>query len=88
METLESRLHNLIKRQPASNQNQQYSQLANNNQSSIGAMIPTPGMSHSGNSNMMVTSSADTSLISSSGGITIRHDNVNNGTYCLTVVTM
>ncbi|KAL6283982.1 hypothetical protein ACE6H2_014911 [Prunus campanulata] len=50
METLESRLHNLIKR--PQNQRQQYRQLVISS-SPIGTMIPTPGMSHNGNSNMM-----------------------------------
>ncbi|KAI9377204.1 hypothetical protein POPTR_019G036800v4 [Populus trichocarpa] len=65
MNTLESRLSSLLKRPPANSQNQRHPQLVNSS-SSIGTMIPTPGMSNSGNSNMM-TSSVDTMMISSSG---------------------
>ncbi|GMN48158.1 hypothetical protein TIFTF001_017334 [Ficus carica] len=78
LDTLEMRLHNIIKRPALINQNQQYPQIVNNS-SPIGAMIPTPGMSHSGNSNMMVTSSMDASMISSSGGNSIAPNNVNTG---------
>ncbi|XP_052177038.1 histone acetyltransferase HAC1-like [Diospyros lotus] len=67
LETLENRLHGLIKRLPMSNHNQQYPQVVNSS-SSIGTMIPTPGMQHGGNSSMMVTSSMDTSLLAASGG--------------------
>lgn len=59
-------------------QNQQHPQLVNNS-SPIGAMIPTPGMSHSGNSNMMVASSVDTSMPPTSGGNNIAVNNVNTG---------
>ncbi|KAL3510153.1 hypothetical protein ACH5RR_029554 [Cinchona calisaya] len=55
--TLENRLHCLIERLPLSNQNHQYSHV--NSSSSIGTMIPTPGMPQSVNSNLMVTSSVD-----------------------------
>lgn len=78
LDTLEMRLHNIIKRPSLINQNQQYPQIVNNS-SPIGAMIPTPGMSHSGNSNMMVTSSMDASMISSSGVNSIAPNNVNTG---------
>ena len=64
LDTLENRLHILIKR-PA-NQNQQFPQLVNPS-SSVGTMIPTPGMSHSVKSSSMVTSSVDTSMVSASG---------------------
>ncbi|XP_030497421.1 histone acetyltransferase HAC1 isoform X2 [Cannabis sativa] len=73
LETLENRLHSLLRRPP----NQQTQHV--NNSSSIGAMIPTPGMSHGGNSNMMVTSSGDTSMLSASGGGNIASNNVNTG---------
>ena len=55
--TLENRLHVLIERLPLSNQSQQYSHV--NSSSSIGTMIPTPGMAQSGNSNLMATSAVD-----------------------------
>uniref|UniRef100_A0A5B7AU06 histone acetyltransferase n=1 Tax=Davidia involucrata TaxID=16924 RepID=A0A5B7AU06_DAVIN len=78
LETLENRLHVLIKHLPPSNHNQQFPQLVNSS-SPIGAMIPTPGMPHSGNSNLMVTSSVDTSMISSSGCNSIAPTTVNSG---------
>ncbi|KAG6725851.1 hypothetical protein I3842_02G051400 [Carya illinoinensis] len=78
IDTLESRLHNLIKRPHLSNQNQQYPQLVNSS-SAIGTMIPTPGMPHSGNSTMVVASSVDTSMISSSGCNSITPTTVNTG---------
>ncbi|XP_021819938.1 histone acetyltransferase HAC1-like isoform X2 [Prunus avium] len=76
METLESRLHNLIKR--PQNQSQQYQQLVNSS-SPIGTMIPTPGMSHNGNSNMMVTSSVDASMNTTRGSTSIAPTTVNTG---------
>lgn len=74
-DTLESRLHNWIKRFSLNNQTQHYSQHVNSS-SPIGAMIPTPGMPHSGNSNMMVTPSLDTSMIATN---TIASNTVNTG---------
>ncbi|XP_050382412.1 histone acetyltransferase HAC1-like isoform X1 [Argentina anserina] len=78
LDTLESRLHNLIKRAPQTNQSQQYPQLVNN-ASPVGTMIPTPGMSHSGNSNMMVTSSMDASMINTGGTTSISSTPVSTG---------
>ena len=46
LDTLESRLHQLIKRSHM-NPRTQYPQLVNSS-SPVGTMIPTPGMSHSG----------------------------------------
>lgn len=60
LETLETRLHVLIKRLPMSNRNQHHPQLVNA-PSPIATMIPTPRMTHSGNS---ITSAVD----ASSGG--------------------
>ncbi|KAG9141278.1 hypothetical protein Leryth_001754 [Lithospermum erythrorhizon] len=60
--TLESRLLNLIRRPNLGNQDQQYS---NVNSSSIGTMIPTPGMPQAVNSNLMGSSSVDNALIMS-----------------------
>lgn len=65
LETLETRLHVLIKRPPISNRNQQHPQLINSS-SPIATMIPTPRMTHSGN--LMVTSTVDASMVASSGG--------------------
>lgn len=67
LDTLESRLHNLIKRSPLNNQNQQYQQVVSSS-SAISQMIPTPGMAHSGNSKLMVAPSDD-SIISSSASL-------------------
>ncbi|KAL0550652.1 hypothetical protein IC582_015174 [Cucumis melo] len=67
LDTLESRLHSLIKRSPMNNQNQQYQQVVSSS-SALSQMIPTPGMAHSGNSKMMVASSDD-SIISASASL-------------------
>lgn len=67
LETLETRLHVLIKQLPMSNRNQHHPQLINA-PSPIATMIPTPRMTHSGNSSMMVTSAVDASMVASSGG--------------------
>ncbi|KAB1212752.1 Histone acetyltransferase HAC12 [Morella rubra] len=76
--TLEPRLHSLLRRPNVSNQTQQYQQLVNSS-SPIGTMIPTPGMSHSGNSTMAVTSTVDTSMISAGGSNSIAPTTVNTG---------
>ncbi|XP_076953695.1 histone acetyltransferase HAC1-like [Bidens hawaiensis] len=57
IETLENRLHVLIKRLPFSNHSQQYPQ----GSTSVppGTMIPNPGMPQSGNSSVMVPSSME-----------------------------
>ncbi|XP_059642973.1 histone acetyltransferase HAC1-like [Cornus florida] len=75
METLENRLHLLIKRPLLGSQNQHFPQPVNSS-SSVGTMIPTPGMPYSGNSNLMVTSSVDTSIIAASS---IASTTVNTG---------
>lgn len=78
MDTLEARLSYLIKGRPGNNHNQRHQQLVNSS-SSIGTMIPTPGMSHCGNSSLMVTSSVDSSMIAASGCNTIAPTTVNSG---------
>jgi E1A/CREB-binding protein len=78
LDTLESRLHNLIRRPPLNSQSQQYLQLVNSS-SPIGTMIPTPGMSHGGNSTMHVASSVDTSMISAVGPNGIAPTSINTG---------
>ncbi|KAE7997531.1 hypothetical protein FH972_002158 [Carpinus fangiana] len=78
LDTLESRLHNLIRRSPMNSQSQQYPQLVNSS-SPIGTMIPTPGMSHGGNSTMHVASSVDTSMISAGGPNGIAPTSINTG---------
>lgn len=71
LDTLEGRLHVLIKRLPQSNHNQQYPQLVNGSSPSISTMIPTPGMPQNGNSNLMVpSSSVDTAMIASTNSNT------------------
>lgn len=73
--TLENRLHFLIERLPLSNQSQQYSHV--NSSSSIGTMIPTPGMPQSGNSNLMATSAVDNGNTSNN----ISSSNINSGNF-------
>ncbi|KAL6345840.1 hypothetical protein AAG906_017598 [Vitis piasezkii] len=77
-DTLESRLHGLIKGLLLSNHNQQFPQAVNSS-SAINTMIPTPGMSQSGNSNLMVTSSVDTSIIAVSASNSIAPTIANTG---------
>ncbi|KAI9196308.1 hypothetical protein LWI28_022808 [Acer negundo] len=78
METLEPRLSSLIKGRSGNNHNQRHQQLVNST-SSIATMIPTPGMTHSGNSPMMVASSIDSSMIAAGGGNTIPPATVTTG---------
>ncbi len=78
LDTLESRLHNLIRRTHMNPRAQQYPQLVNSS-SPVGTMIPTPGMSHSGNSTMIVSSSVDASMIAASGSNSITPTTVNTG---------
>lgn len=74
LETLEARLHVLIKRLPLSNNpNQQYQQPGNASVA-VGTMIPTPGVSQSGNSSLNIPSSMDQS---ENGGNTM----VNTGNF-------
>ncbi|XAR74064.1 Histone acetyltransferase [Bertholletia excelsa] len=77
LETLENRLQVLIKQLPIRNHNQQYTQLVTS--SSIGTMIPTPGMHHGGNSSMMVTSPVDTSTTATTAGNSIASATGNTG---------
>lgn len=78
LDTLEPRLSILIQGRGGHSHNQRHQQLVNSS-SSIGTMIPTPGMSHSVNSSMIVASSVDTSVIASTGSNTIAPSNVNTG---------
>lgn len=78
LNTLEHRLSSLIKSRPGNSHNQRHQQLVNSS-STIGAMIPTPGMSQSSNSSLMVTSSVDSSMIAASGGNTVAPTTVNTG---------
>nr|DAD46362.1 TPA_asm: hypothetical protein HUJ06_004592 [Nelumbo nucifera] len=73
LDTLELRLHSLIKRAPANKHNQQMS-----SSPSIGMMIPTPGMPQSGNSNPTVTSSINISVVAGSACGTITPNTVNS----------
>ncbi|KAJ9567631.1 hypothetical protein OSB04_003597 [Centaurea solstitialis] len=69
LETLENRLHVLIKRLPLNNHNQQQYQQQGNTSVAMGTMIPTPGMPQSGNSSsIMVPSSMDNSFLMAGGG--------------------
>ncbi|KAL7605928.1 hypothetical protein Lser_V15G19140 [Lactuca serriola] len=77
LDTLENRLHILIRRLPLSNQNQQYQQQGNTSVP-MGTMIPNPGMPQSGNSNIMATSSMDNSFVVG-GGNSMMSSPVNTG---------
>ena len=79
LDTLKSRMHNLIRRSYLSlkTQNQQYPQL-DNSSSPVGTMIPAPG-SHSGNTTMIIASSVDASMIAASGSNTIAPMTVSTG---------
>ncbi|XWS16583.1 hypothetical protein CRYUN_Cryun34aG0101100 [Craigia yunnanensis] len=68
LSTLEHRLQTLIKGS-RNVLNQRHSQLVNSASAPVGTMIPTPGMSHSGNPSMIVTSSIDTSMSASNASI-------------------
>ena len=78
LDTLESRLHDLIKGLPLISHNQQFPQAVNSS-SAMSTMIQTPGMSDIGSSNLMVTSSVDTSMIAASACNTITPTTVNTG---------
>lgn len=66
LDTLENRLHALLKRLPQHHQAPQHPQFVGNS-APVGTMIPTPGMQQNSNSNMMVSSAMDPSVISSGG---------------------
>ncbi|OMO83300.1 Zinc finger, TAZ-type [Corchorus capsularis] len=68
LNTLEFRLQNIIKMSKSA-QNQRHPQLVNTPSAPVGTMIPTPGMSHSGNPSIMVTSSVDTSMTAANANI-------------------
>ncbi|XP_061368986.1 histone acetyltransferase HAC1-like isoform X2 [Gastrolobium bilobum] len=76
LDTLESRLTNILRRSSVNNHNQQYPQLVSS--SPIGTMIPTPGISHVTNSTMMIASSVDASMIAASGCNSITSTSVNS----------
>ena len=67
MSTLEHRLQTLIK--GSRNANQRHQQIANSASAPVSTMIPTPGMSHSGNPSLIVTSSIDTSMSAANASI-------------------
>ncbi|KAI3512982.1 hypothetical protein L1887_20305 [Cichorium endivia] len=72
LDTLETRLHILIKRLPLNNHNQQHQQHGNSNSNSyvaMGTMIPTPGVSQTGSSTLPVQTSMDHSY--TNGGNTM-----------------
>ncbi|CAH9088346.1 unnamed protein product [Cuscuta europaea] len=77
--SLESRLHFLIKQIP-NNHNARFSHV--NSSSSIGTMIPTPGMHQSGNSTLIGSSSVDSSSIAGNPGGTITSTScINSGNF-------
>ncbi|GMH17538.1 hypothetical protein Nepgr_019379 [Nepenthes gracilis] len=79
LDTLESRLQILIKQGSLNNHTPQHSQLVNSSPS-VGTMIPTPGVQHNVNSNLMVSSSVDTSMISANGCSNISSSAASSGT--------
>ncbi|KAI8544875.1 hypothetical protein RHMOL_Rhmol08G0328500 [Rhododendron molle] len=83
LETLENRLHVLIKCLPMINHNQPYPQLLNSS-SPIGTMIPTPGIPHGGTSSRLVASSVDTSMISTGGDQSMVPATLNTGSFVAT----
>ncbi|KAG5538172.1 hypothetical protein RHGRI_025295 [Rhododendron griersonianum] len=83
LETLENRLHVLIKCLPMINHNQPYPQLLNSS-SPIGTMIPTPGIPHGGTSSRLVASSIDTSMISTGGDQSMVPATLNTGSFVAT----
>ncbi|KAL3615302.1 hypothetical protein CASFOL_040963 [Castilleja foliolosa] len=78
--TLENRLHVLIKGLPMNNHSQQ--QFAHvNSSSSIGAMIPTPGLQQTGNSSVAGTQSVDSSVAANNSSNTIVSSSANHGNF-------
>ncbi|CAA2968539.1 histone acetyltransferase HAC1-like isoform X1 [Olea europaea subsp. europaea] len=73
--TLESRLQLLIKRM--SNHNQQFSHA--NTSSSIGTMIPTPGLPQTGNSILTRASSVDSSVVANNGALSSGYQQSSTG---------
>ncbi|XP_022847823.1 histone acetyltransferase HAC1-like isoform X2 [Olea europaea var. sylvestris] len=78
--TLESRLQFVI-RLSKTNHNQQFSQV--NTSSSMGTMIPTPGLPQTGNSSLMRMSSVDNSIVGNSSSKTIAYSTINSGNLLL-----
>nr|XP_043635392.1 histone acetyltransferase HAC1-like isoform X2 [Erigeron canadensis] len=76
LETLEIRLHDIIKRVSLNNHAQQYQQQGNTSVA-MGTMIPTPGISQSANSSLNAQSSMDHSFVAANGGNTM----VNTGSF-------
>ncbi|CAI9783593.1 unnamed protein product [Fraxinus pennsylvanica] len=75
--TLERRLQFVIKGPSTTNHNQQFSQV--NTPSSMGTMIPTPGLPQTGNSSLIRISSVDSSVVGNSSSKTIAYSTVNSG---------
>ncbi|KAI3986385.1 hypothetical protein MKX01_002230 [Papaver californicum] len=77
--TLEQRLRVVVRQTQGQNHNQQLPH-PNSSSSSVGTMIPTPGMSHhSGNVNSSITSSMANSMIAPTGSNTLQQNTVNMG---------
>ncbi|CAA2934150.1 Hypothetical predicted protein [Olea europaea subsp. europaea] len=75
LQTLESRLHLLIRRM--SDHNQQFSHA--NTSSSIGTMIPTPGLPQTGNSILTRTSSIDSCVVANIGPLASGYQQSSSG---------
>ncbi|KAL9247202.1 hypothetical protein vseg_020658 [Gypsophila vaccaria] len=78
MDTLEARLQALVKRPTPINHAPQQSQFVNNT-ATVGTMMPTPGMQHNGNSNVMVPSAVDTTMMTTSLGRSVQSSAPNAG---------
>ncbi|XP_027344388.1 histone acetyltransferase HAC1-like isoform X8 [Abrus precatorius] len=76
LDTLESRLSNLLRPSSMHNHNQQYPQLVSS--SPVGTMIPTSGISHVTNSTTIMASSVDASMIAASGCNSIASTSINS----------
>ncbi|KAF8407379.1 hypothetical protein HHK36_006510 [Tetracentron sinense] len=75
-DTLEYRLQTLVQRIPLNNHRQQLPHFSSPS-SSVGTMIPTPGMPHGGNSSSTVASLVNNSMISTSGCNSIAPTTIN-----------
>ncbi|XP_047315188.1 histone acetyltransferase HAC1-like isoform X2 [Impatiens glandulifera] len=68
LDTLETRIHAFIKRTSLSSLNQQFHQVVKSSSSSIGPMIPTPGMPRVGNTSLEISPSVDSTMVPSTSG--------------------
>lgn len=84
LDTLESRLHVMIKRQSPNNPRFVQQQ----NVSSVGKMIPTPGLSNGGNSNKTAVQQEDTSMMSTNLNSSTKSSTMKVGSSTATVASI